>query len=451
VGRTAPTQCKECGSTHLTQDDDVLDTWFSSGLWPFSILGWPAKTPDLERFYPTDILETGYDILFFWVARMIMSGLWYTDKIPFHTVYLHGLVRDENGEKMSKTKGNVIDPLIMMEQYSTDALRFTLLTGGTPGNDMNLSEAAIEYSRNFGNKLWQMSRFVIGNLGEQTDFTLPAPEALDTPSRWILSRLQKLIASVQRLFDGFLYGEAGRQIRDFLWDEFADWYVEISKNSLYGTDETAKRNTRAVLMTVLDTCLRLLQPYIPFITEEIWSYLPGQRGTLILARWPESQSKLINEGAEAEMELIKDLIVKIRNVRSTYNVDPGKRIAVIADGGSFSAALQRHATIFSRLCNVEQITPLDGGAPDQAATVLSGDVTLYLPLAGMVDLGAERERLSKEQESLTAQIEKTQKMLGNEQFVSRAKPDVVERERTKLNDLTQALATVKERLAALPK
>ncbi len=454
VSRTTPTQCAECGSTHLEQDADVLDTWFSSGLWPFSILGWPNKTPDLARFYPTAVLETGYDILFFWVARMIMSGLWFTDQVPFHTVYLHGLVRDENGEKMSKTKGNVIDPLIMMDKYSTDALRFTLLTGSTPGNDMNLSESSIEYSRNFGNKLWQMSRFVISNLGEQTDFSPPPTESLDTPSCWILSRLHRLNANVQRLFDGHQYGEAGRQIRDFLWDEFADWYVEISKNALYGADETAKRAARAVLVTVLDGALRLLHPYIPFMTEEIWSYLParqGAQGALIWAQWPVCESAHLNDRAEAEMELIKDLIVKIRNVRATYNVDPGKRISVIADGGEFSAALTGQASIFSRLCNVEQIAPMNGGAPDQAAAVVSGEVTLYLPLAGMVDLAAERERLSKELENLKAQIEKTEKMLGNEQFVSRAKPDVVARERAKLADLSQARGAVEERLAALPK
>src|SRR5260221_6989191 len=256
VQRENPVRCAVCGKHELKQDPDVLDTWFSSGLWPFSTLGWPAHTPDLERYYPTDVLETGYDILFFWVARMIMMGLWFTDDIPFHTVYLHGLVRDENGEKMSKTKGKVLDPLILMDKYGTDALRYTLITGSTPGNDMNLSESKIEYSRNFGNKLWQMSRFVISNLSEDYTWMSPNPSKLslyDMPSRWIMSCLHGVIASVQRLMDSYQYGEAGRQVRDFLWDEFADWYVEISVTGLYGEDEQAKNRTLHVLVLVIQT------------------------------------------------------------------------------------------------------------------------------------------------------------------------------------------------------
>ncbi|PJF31492.1 MAG: valine--tRNA ligase [Candidatus Thermofonsia Clade 1 bacterium] len=437
---------------NLTQDPDVLDTWFSSGLWPFSTLGWPDNTPDFQRFYPTDILETGYDILFFWVARMIMLGLWFTDQPPFHTVYLHGLVRDEHGEKMSKTKGNVIDPRDAMQKYSTDALRFTLLTGGTPGNDLNLAERQIEYGRNFGNKLWQIARFVLINLGEgYTPQSLPAPEALDLPSRWILSRLNRLIATVQRLFDNYLYGEAGRQIRDFLWDEFADWYVENSKNALYGDDPSAKAQTRAVLLHVLDSALRLLHPYMPYITEEIWSYLPDKQPDqpLILARWCEADTRYLDDTAEAHMDVLRDLIVKVRNVRAEYKVEPAKRLTAIADGGAFMPILLAHTEMFSRLCNVERLEPLSGAAPEQAATVISGEVTLYLPLAGMVDLSAERERLTKELAALSAQIEKTEKMLANEQFVSRAKPEVVAKERAKLAELQQAHAALQERLAAL--
>ncbi|MHB8753159.1 MAG: valine--tRNA ligase, partial [Aggregatilineales bacterium] len=266
VDRQGPTKCATCGSRNIHQDEDVLDTWFSSGLWPFSTLGWPQETPDLKRFYPTDVLETGYDILFFWVARMIMMGLWFTDKPPFHTVYLHGLVLDEHGNKMSKTKGNVTDPLEMMDRYGTDALRFTLLTGGTPGNDQNISEAKIEFSRNFGNKLWQISKFVLSNLGD--DFAasrddLTATERL--PDRWILSRLNGLVANVQRLFDTYQYGEAGRQIQDFVWSEFADWYIEISKNALYGGSEEQKSTTRGILLHVLETCLKLLHPFMPYV------------------------------------------------------------------------------------------------------------------------------------------------------------------------------------------
>lgn len=437
---------------NLTQDPDVLDTWFSSGLWPFSTLGWPDQTPDFLRYYPTDVLETGYDILFFWVARMIMLGLWFTDQAPFHTVYLHGLVRDEHGEKMSKTKGNVIDPREAMRKYSTDALRFTLLTGGTPGNDLNLGERQIEYGRNFGNKLWQIARFVLTNLGEPyAPQPLPAPQALDLPSRWILSRLNKLIANVQRLFDHYLYGEAGRQIRDFVWEEFADWYVENSKNALYGEEPNAKVRTRAVLLHVLDSVLRLLHPYMPFITEEIWSYLPDKSADqpLIMARWCQSDLRYIDDEAEAQMDVLRDLIVKVRNVRAEYKVEPAKRLHAIADGGAFMPILAAHAEMFSRLCNLERLEPLSGAAPEQAAAVVSGEVTLYLPLAGLVDLSAERERLSKELANLSAQIEKTERMLANEQFVSRAKPEVVAKERAKLAELQQARAAIEERLAAL--
>jgi len=448
VSRQTPTQCATCGSKDLTQDPDVLDTWFSSGLWPFSTLGWPEETPDLARFYPTDVLETGYDILFFWVARMIMSGLWFTGKIPFHTVYLHGLVRDENGEKMSKTKGNVIDPLIMMGKYSTDALRYVLLTGGTPGNDMNLGERQIEYGRNFGNKLWQVARFVLSNLDGEAP-ALPATPDLDVPSRWIVSRANKLIANVTRLFEAYQYGEAGRQIRDFLWDEFADWYVEISKNALYGDDAAAKSRVRGVLLYGLDVVLRLLHPYMPFITEEIWGYLPARTSPLIMAKWPEPDPARIDDGAESQMDTLRDLIVKIRDVRATYKVEPAKRIAVVADAGGSAGLLAGHADVFARLCNVERIDLLAGAAPDQAAAVVSGEVTVYIPMAGMVDLSAERERLTKELEALTKQIQKTEGMLANEQFVSRAKPEVVEKERAKLADLREAQAAIEDRLKML--
>jgi valyl-tRNA synthetase len=450
VQRENPVKCAVCGKRELTQDPDVLDTWFSSGLWPFSTLGWPKETPDLRRFYPTDVLETGYDILFFWVARMIMMGLWFTDNIPFHTVYLHGLVRDKNGEKMSKTKGNVVDPVITMDKFGTDALRYTLITGGTPGNDQNISDERIEYSRNFGNKLWQMSRFVLTNLGESTTFATPEPDKLDVPSRWIMSRLNGLVDTVQRLFDNYQYGEAGNQIRTFLWEEFADWYVEISKNTLYGQDEAAKQRVREVLLHVIDTCLRLLHPYMPFITEEIWRYLPGERKALILAAWPTSDARFADDEAENDMNLLADLVIQIRNVRNEYEVDPGRRIQAIASGGTHAGLIQNHTDIFSRLCNVEKVEMINGqGAPDQSAAVVSGDVTIYLPLAGMVDLDAERKRLEAERETAKAAVEKGKAMLSNEGFVSRAKPEVVEKARTKLADDIRQLEAIEARLGAL--
>ncbi len=449
VQRDSPVKCATCGSRNIWQDEDVLDTWFSSGLWPFSTLGWPEQTADLARFYPTAVLETGTDILFFWVARMIMMGLWFTDKIPFHTVYLHGLIRDERGNKMSKSKGNVINPLGYMNKYGTDALRFTLITGGTPGNDQNISDAKVEYSRNFGNKLWQIAGgVVLRNLGDLATTITPNPSTLDIPAQWLLSRLAGLIANVERLFETYQYGEAGRQIQDFVWTEFADWYVEIAKNALYGDDDAYKTRTREVLLYTLDTCLRLLHPFMPFVTEEIWSYLPGERAQLIVSRWPTSDPTWINPDAEAKMDTIRDLVVKVRNVRAEYSVDPAKRITAVAVGTG-ATLIAEHAAVFGRLCNVESIN-VAAIAPDQSAVLVSGDVTLYLPLAGMVDFAAERERLSKELGDVTAQIEKIEKTLGNESFVSRAKPEVVARERTRLVELTGARDSIAARLSTLP-
>ncbi len=451
VAREDPTACAHCGGSALHQDPDVLDTWFSSGLWPFSTLGWPDNTDDLRRYYPTSIMETGYDILFFWVARMIMMGLWFTDEAPFHTVYLHGLVRDEHGRKMSKTYGNVMDPLEIVQTYGTDALRFTLLTGSSPGNDMNLSESRIEYSRNFGNKLWQMSRFVWSNLEGYAPQPDPDPASLDLPSRWILSRLSGLVANVQRLFETYQYGEAGRQLLDFLWSEMADWYVETSKNALYGGDSTARERTLDVLAHVLNVSLRLLHPYIPYITEEIWGYLPTGESPLILASWPKANSAHLDPAAEAEFAILMDLVRGIRNARAEYKVEPAHRINALIEPGTHRGLIDDHRDVFSRLCNVEHVTLLDVGtaAPDQAATIVSADVTVYLPLADLVDLSAERERLRREMENLDQQIARADGLLSNENFVSKARPDVVQRERDKQTALRASRQAIEERLNSL--
>ncbi|MBN2303412.1 MAG: valine--tRNA ligase [Anaerolineae bacterium] len=451
VAREDPTGCAHCGSAKLHQENDVLDTWFSSGLWPFSTLGWPDDTPDMQRYFPTSVMETGYDILFFWVARMIMSSLWFLDEIPFHTVYLHGLVRAEGGKKMSKSYGNVADPLDIVAKYGTDALRLTLLTGSSPGNDMNLAESRIEYSRNFGNKLWQMSRFVWSNLEGYTPRAEPDTAALDLPSRWILSRLTTLTANTQRLFDTYQYSEAGRQIIDFLWSEFADWYVEISKNALYGGDAGARAHTLDVLVYVLNISLRLLHPYIPYITEEIWSYLPTGNSPLILAAWPEANPAYEDAAAEATFPILIDLVRGIRNARAEYGVEPSRRISAVIDGGTRRALLDEYQDLFARLCNVHQITLLDDSTnpPEQAAAVVAADMTAYLPLADLVDLDAERKRLTGELENLDQQIKRTHGLLSNDSFVSKAKPDVVQRERDKLESLTASRHAVEERLAAL--
>jgi len=457
VDRQGPVKCATCGSRQLTQDPDVLDTWFSSGLWPFSTLGWPQITADYQRFYPTDMMETGHDILFFWVARMIMMGLWFTDQIPFHTVYLHGLVLDGKGDKMSKTKGNVIDPLTIIDQYGADTLRLTLITNGTPGNDQSLSDERIEYSRNFGNKLWQIARFVLSNLGDQLVEPIAAAgdSSLTIADRWILSRLNTVIGEVDRLFASYLYGEAGRQIQDFVWTEFADWYVEISKNALYGTDELRKTGTRAVLLHVLDACLRLLHPFMPYETEELWQALPmiggangnRERKWLIVSEWPTADDSRRNSAAETQLDTIRDLIVKVRNVRAEYAVEPGKKLRAVAVGGA-AAAIVAQAEIFSRLCNVSNVTHGDS-APANATAIISGDVTLYLPIAEMVDVATERERLSRELDNVNTQITRVQGQLTNEGFVSRAKPEVVAQTRTKLADLTYSRESLEERLRAL--
>ncbi|MBC6934286.1 MAG: valine--tRNA ligase [Chloroflexi bacterium] len=445
VGKTPP---KGDG---WTPEEDVLDTWFSSGLWPFSTLGWPEQTPDLKRFYPTSMMETGYDILFFWVARMIMLGIWFTGDVPFQTVYLHGLVRDKYGRKISKTLGNTIDPLEIMDQYGTDPLRFTLVTSGTPGNDLNLDRDRVEANWRFVNKIWQIGNFITGNLDGDLPAGMPPAADLDLPSRWIASRLNRLVGSVQYLFDIYQYGEAGRQIHEFLWGEFADWYIEVSKHPLYEGDDEAKTKTRRVLVYVLDTCLRLLHPFMPFVTEALWQYIPHEGEALITAKWPQANTAYLDENAEAEMNLIADLVRGIRNTRAEYEVDPGRRIKALAAPGSHRDILKQYSYIFARLCNVHEIEILetDHSSPDQAASIIIGDVTIYLPLAGMVDIQAECERLRREQTRLEEQIARSRIKLDNQDFISRARPEVVERERARLNELQAGFNRITERINTL--
>jgi valyl-tRNA synthetase len=462
-GHRIPAWYKPTGEIHVGKtppkgggwiaEEDVLDTWFSSGLWPFSTLGWPEDTPDLRRYYPTSVMETGYDILFFWVARMIMMGLWFTGKPPFHTVYLHGLVRDALGRKISKTLGNTIDPLELVDRFGADPLRFTLVTSGTPGNDVNLDTARVEANWRFVNKLWQMTNFVLSNLDGETGLSLPHQVELDMPSRWIVSRLTKLVQTTQRLFDTYQYGEAGNQMRAFLWDEFADWYIEISKYPLYQGDASAKAKTQHVLLYILDTCLRLLHPYMPFVTEEIWQHIPHEGPALILAKWPQADESYLDEEAEQDMALLMDLVRGIRNVRTQYDVDPARKIKALVDARSYRKLLEEYGYLFMRLCNVPELEFLgaDSPLPEESASVTVGDVTIYLPLAGMVDIAAECDRLTKELEKLRGQIERSEKTLANEQFVNRARPDVVEAERTKLATLQASAGQIDERLKSLCK
>ena len=445
VGREAPV------GYGWTPEEDVLDTWFSSGLWPFSTLGWPQDTADLQRFYPTSVMETGYDILFFWVARMIMLGLWFTDEVPFHTVYLHGMVRDGKGRKISKTLDNSIDPLEFMDRYGADPLRFTLVTSGTPGNDVNVDEKRIEGNWRFVNKLWQMANFIQLNLGEDLSTWSPDGSPHDLYSRWILSRLGTLLRNTNRQFDSYLYGEAGRQIHDFLWREFADWYIEISKIALYSDDQVARRRTLQTLVHVLETSLRLLHPFMPFVTEEIWQHLPHEGETIMLAPWPDATGSLQDPGSEAAMDTLVELVRGIRNVRAEYNVPNGRAIHALLRPGALGSSLDELRVLFARLCRVEDLSLLAADAPDPArcATVVVNDTTVYLPLAGLIDVAAERQRLGKERDQLQLRLQRSQHMLANEQFMARAPAAVVERERTGNAELQASLALVEARLRSL--
>ena len=445
VGREAPR------GDGWVMEHDVLDTWFSSGLWPFSTLGWPQETSDLARFYPTQMMETGHDILFFWVARMIMMGLWFTDAPPFHTVYLHGLVRAEGGVKFSKTLGNAIDPLTVVDKLGADPLRFTLITSGTPGNDCHLDETRLDHSFRFINKIWQITSFINMNLAGEIELGVPPIEELDLPSRWILSRLNRLIANVQYLFDIYQYGEAGNQILAFMWDEFAPFYLEISKHALYQGDLAEKTAARRVLVQVQDRCLRLLHPFMPFATEEAWRFIPRAGNALIVADWPLAERDLIDDEIEARMHAFLDVVREIRNTRGEFKVDPGRRIQAIARDSAAARDLAQQAHILARLCNVESLAllPLGADEPPNAASIVVGDITLFLPLEGMLDIAAECERLAAELKKTAQQLARTEKMLANENFVARAQPAVVQRERDRLEDLASAKAQLEERLANL--
>ena len=445
VGREAPV------GDGWTAEEDVLDTWFSSGLWPFSTLGWPQDTADMQRFYPTTVMETGYDILFFWVARMIMLGLWFTDEVPFHTVYLHGMVRDGKGRKISKTLDNSIDPLEFMDRYGADPLRFTLVTSGTPGNDVNVDEKRIEGNWRFVNKLWQMANFIQLNLGDDLSTWSPDGSPHDLYSRWILSRLGTLLLNTNRQFDSFLYGEAGRQLHDFLWREFADWYIEISKTALYSDDEIARQRTLQTLVHVLETCLRLLHPFMPFVTEEIWQHLPHEGETIMLAPWPNATGSLQDPEAEAAMDTLVELVRGIRNVRAEYNVPNGRAIHALLRRGALGSSLDELRVLFARLCRVEGLSLLAADAPEPArcATVVINDSTVYLPLAELIDVAAERQRLGKERDQLQQRLQRSQNMLANEQFLTRAPAAVVERERAGKAELEASLELVVARLRNL--
>jgi valyl-tRNA synthetase len=462
VARKDPTKCEHCGSENLHQDPDVLDTWFSSGLWPFSTLGWPEETPDYQYFYPTSVMETGYDILFFWVARMIMDGLEFTGQVPFHTVYLHGLIRDAEGQKMSKTKNNVIDPLEVMDELGTDALRFTLLVGSTPGNDTNLSLKKVEANRNFANKLWNAGRFIMGNLDHMPNEAKAEPD-WTLADRWIRARRRQLTETVNRLFESYQFGEAGRQIYDFFWTEFADWYIEIAK------DQIAEGGDRAfytiqTLVKVFDTCLRFLHPFTPFVTEELWGHLKeasreiskalepdnGWEAALIIAQWPE---ELGVEGWEeetlADFSLVQEMVRAIRNIRSEYKVQPGHVISATISGGDKAEMLESQRQTFVSLAGIDPEAlavieePLEPS--EERITLVVAPVEISLPLAGLVDVEAESERLEKELAEAQSQIDRLGKLLAGP-FAKKAPEDVVQKEREKLESYKETAERIQQQL-----
>ena len=453
--------CPHCNSAEIHQDEDVLDTWFSSWLWPFSTLGWPEVTPDLLRYYPTSVMETGYDIIFFWVARMAMAGMHFLGTPPFHTIYLHGLVRDAKGEKMSKSKNNVIDPLEVMDQYGTDALRFTLATSSSPGNDMKLVPERIIGNRNFANKIWNASRFVLMTTAE-IGGGVPAVSELKPTTladRWILSRLAKLTGDVTRLIEDFQLGEAGRQINDFFWSDYCDWYVEIAKVQMQG-DEQVRRSTAGILRAVLDQSMRLLHPFMPFVTEEVWQYLyrtsepdttQWPASALIVAPWPHANSAAIDSEAEQNFGLLQEVITRIRDARNQMSVEPARRVPVIIAAGNHVTMLEAQAPLIEFLARTDrpQLHAQLAQKPEQAMSLLAGSVEVYLPLSGLLDIGKELERLDKEIAQAQQEILRLQGKLANEAFVTKAKPEVVEKEREKLVAQEERIGKLKERRAEL--
>ena len=452
-----PSACPQCGSGDLTRDGDVLDTWFSSALWPHSTLGWPDETEDLEYFYPGSVLETGHDILFFWVARMIMMGLENMSEIPFHTVYLHGIVRDPEGVKMSKTKGNVMDPLDLIDLYGADAVRFALTNGVAAGSDMRLNEGKLEASRNFANKLWNATRFVLANL-DRADLGLgwrQSPEAQHLEDRWILSRLNRVTGQVQDHLEHYQFGEAQRALYDFLWGEYCDWYLEMAKVRM--RDDQGP-SPLPVLVFVLERVLRLLHPFMPFITEEIWQTMrellpekPGEAAALIVADYPEVDPAAFDQQAEDEIGAIIEMVRGIRNVRAEFRIDAGRKIEAAVDAPELSQAIEGEADAIRALAQVDPLilgVPQEGGGNDRVSLVFPrGNVTV--PLGGVVDVEQEKRRLAEELENMAGSVQRLTTRLRDESFLSKAPEEVVERERERLESAESRRARVAETLARL--
>ena len=451
--KDAPKICPKCGSAHLTQDEDTLDTWFSSALWPFSTLGWPENTEDLDYFYPTDVLVTGYDIIFFWVVRMVFSGYAHTDKSPFHTVLIHGLVRDDQGRKMSKSLGNGIDPLEVIDKYGADALRLTLITGNAPGNDMRFYWERVENSRNFANKVWNASRFIMMNIDE--DLHKPSESELEPADKWILSKVNTLAKDVTENMDKFELGIAVQKVYDFIWDEFCDWYIEIVKPRMYAKEQNPVSANAALwtLKEVLSNALKLLHPYMPFLTEEIYCTLRDDEESIMISSWPEYTEEWNYPEDEAAIDHAKDLVKGIRTIRKDMDVPPSRKAKIIitSDNADIRKIFGDVKDAYTGLAGASEIQIQEGteGVPADAVSVVIPDAVLYVPLEDLVDFEKEKERLTKEKEKLEKELARSKGMLSNERFLSKAPEEKVAEEREKLAKYEQMMKDVTDRLASM--
>ena len=454
VAKEMPDVCPSCGGTHFKQDDDVLDTWFSSALWPFSTLGWPEKTPELDYFYPTNVLVTGYDIIFFWVIRMVFSGIEMTGKLPFDHVFLHGLVRDANGKKMSKSLGNGVDPLDIIDQYGADALRFMLATGNSPGNDLKFQIERVESSRNFANKLWNASRFVIMGL-EDSEIQLDGSEEFTLADKWILSRLSTVTDEITLALEKFELGLAANKIYEFTWNEYCDWYIELAKKRLYGDDEIAKATVKKVLLKVLKDILRLLHPFMPFITEEIWKFIPGDGNLLVTDQWPAGAAQWVDLEAEKQMEIIMDAIRNLRNVRAEMDVVPSRKAKcmVLASDRSVGELVVEQAEYLIALASCSEVVLAESaaGIPEDSVSAVIHGAELVLPLDDLIDYANEIERLSKEKTKLEKEVSRVEQKLSNEGFVKKAPLHLIDEEKEKKQKYEELLETVEKRLSAIEK
>ncbi|MEI6863070.1 MAG: class I tRNA ligase family protein, partial [Candidatus Omnitrophota bacterium] len=453
VSKTNPKICPKCGGTDIEQDPDVLDTWFSSWLWPFSTFGWPKSTPELKYFYPTDSLVTAQEIIFFWVARMVMAGLEFQKAVPFKNVYIHGTVRDITGTKMSKSLGNVIDPLDMIEKYGTDALRFSIISITSQGQDVFLAEGKFELGRNFANKIWNASRFILINMQQEDcreDLCVFFKAAdLSLADKWILSRFYSTLELVTKCLDEFKFSEAANAIYEFLWHEFCDWYIEISKPNL------KEKTTQLILYKILEKSLRMLHPVMPFVTEEIWQKLPREKDSaaesIMISKWPHLQKNMISVSVEEDMRKLIDIITAIRNIRAAWDIVPGREISVLVNTHDASdlKLLSDNSEMIKRLARIADLNVGKILKPKGAAASVVGTMEVYVPLEGLIDLEKERARLKKEEDRVALAIKSIESRLGDDNFTQRAPKDIVEKQRVQLAELTLQLEKLRANLKAV--